>query len=120
MAERFFALPAKDAEHGLALRLLAHDSSIDLDVVDALVGHPQRYSDLKRLLHDRDDKVLDRALARLRGEGIIQQGYDVPSKQKRYGLTAIGKLVVYRVQQLRPPHEAIEAYRRAQDAAQAA
>lgn len=116
----FFGLPAQDAEHAIALRILSHDSSIDLDILDALVGHPQRYADLKRLLHGRNDKVLDRALKRLRDEGVVQQGYDVPSKQTRYALSTIGKLVLYRIQQLRPSHESVEAYRRAMDAAQPA
>ena len=116
----FFALPAQDAEHAIALRILSHDSTIDMDIMDALVGQPQRHADLKRLLHGRNDKVLDRALGRLRQEGVIQQGYDVPSKQKRYALTTIGKLVLYRIQQLRPSHESVEAYRRAMAAAQPA
>lgn len=115
-----FMLPEEDAEHAIALRILGHDSSIDLDILDAVVGQPQRYSDLKRVLHGRNDKVLDRAIKRLRDEGVIQQGYDVPAKQHRYALTAVGKLVLYRIQQLRPSHEAIEAYRRAMDAAQPA
>lgn len=119
MPEPFF-LPEQDAEHAMALRILSHDSSIDLDILDALVGHPQTYSGLKRVLHGRNDKVLDRALHRLRQEGTVQQGYDVPSKQNRYSLTTIGKLVLYRIQQLRPSHESVEAYRRAMDAAQAA
>jgi DNA-binding HxlR family transcriptional regulator len=112
----FFALPAQDAELGLAVRLLGHGSRLDLEVVDSLVGHPQRYSDLQKLLQGRNDTVLNRALARLREEGLIQQRLDVRNRAKLYSLTALGKLVLYRVQQMRPHHESIEAYQRGQAA----
>lgn len=120
MKATFFALPHKNAEHALALKLLARESELDLGIIDSLVGRPQRYSDLSPLLKGRNDKVLDRALARLQNDGLIQQGYDLPSKQKRYSLTAIGKLVLYRVQQLRPFEENLQAYRQAQAASEAA
>jgi DNA-binding HxlR family transcriptional regulator len=116
----FFALPPKNAEHAIAIQLLGQESALDLDIVDALVGQPKRYSDLRHLLKGKDDKVLDRALARLQDHAIIQQGYDVQSKQKRYSLTTIGKLVLYRVQQLRPYEESLDAYRKARAAAEAA
>ncbi|MEO6665493.1 MAG: winged helix-turn-helix transcriptional regulator [Nitrospiria bacterium] len=108
----FFALPTKDAELVMAVRLLGHESSLDMDIIDSLVGHPQRYSDLQKLLKGRNDTVLNRALARLRGDGLIQQHIDVRNRVKLYGLTALGKLVVYRLQQMRPHHESIEAYER--------
>lgn len=108
----FFALPPKDAELGMAVRLLGRESGLDLDIVDSLVGHPQRYADLQKLLKGRNDTVLNRALTRLREEGLIQQRVDVPNRTKLYGLTALGKLVVYRLQQMRPHHESIEAYER--------
>ncbi len=120
MKQAFFALPTKNAEHALALQLLGRESELDLDIVDSLVGQPQRYSDLKPLLKGRDDKVLDRALARLQHDGLIQQGYDPSSKQKRYALTAIGKLVLYRVQQLRPYEENLKAYQEARAASEPA
>jgi DNA-binding HxlR family transcriptional regulator len=108
----FFALPAKDAELALAVRFLGHESRLDLDIVDSLVGHPQRYADLRKLLEGRNDTVLNRALARLREEGLIEQRLDVRARAKLYGLTALGKLVIYRLQQMRPHHESIEAYER--------
>lgn len=120
MRKEFFALPPKNAEHALALQILAQESTLDWDIVDALVGQPQRYSDLRPLLRGRDDKVLDRALSRLQDHGIIQQGYDVSSKQKRYALTAVGKLVLYRAQQLRPYEENLEAFEKARAAAESA
>lgn len=112
----FFALPSKDAELAIAVRLLGHESSLDLDIIDRLVGQPQRYADLQKLLNGRNDTVLNRALARLREEGLIQQRLDVRARAKLYGLTGLGKLVVYRLQQMRPHHESIEAYKRGQAA----
>lgn len=108
----FFAQPPKDAELGMAVRLLGHESSLDLEIVDRLVGRPQRYADLQKLLEGRNDTVLNRALARLREEGIIQQHLDVRHRVKLYALTPLGKLVIYRLQQMRPHHESIEAYER--------
>lgn len=72
---------------------------MDYAIVDALVGQPQRYTDLKPLLSGKNDKGLDRALDRLKSDGLIQQGYDVSRKESRYALTIIGKLVWSKVQQ---------------------
>ncbi len=105
----FFAQPGKDAELALAVRILGHDTSLDFDIVDALVGQPARYGDLKPLLEGRNDNVLNRALARLRDDGIIEQRLDLAEKTRVYALTALGKLVYGRVQQMRPYHEGIAA-----------
>ena len=111
MAE-FFATPDKDAELAIAVRLLGQESGLDLEILDSLVGRPQRYADLQDLLKGRNDTVLNRALSRLRDEGVIQQRLEVRTRTKLYGLTALGKLVIYRLQQMRPHHESIEAYER--------
>jgi DNA-binding HxlR family transcriptional regulator len=108
----FFAVPRKDAELALAVRLLDHDTSLDLDVVDALVGQPLRYTDLKPLLRGRSENVLNRALTRLRDEGLIEQRLDLIGKTRVYALTTLGKLVFSRIQQMRPYHEGIQALRR--------
>lgn len=108
----FFALPAPDAELALAVRLLDGDSNLDLRILDRLVGEPQRYTALKPALNGRNDTVLNRALARLRASGLIVQRLDLQNRQKMYGLTTLGKLVLYRVQQMGPHHESISAYER--------
>lgn len=115
----FFAQPAPDAELAIAVRLLQQENGLDLRVLDALVGRPQRYAELRPLLEGRNDTVLNRALARLRDEGVIEQRLELGTKQKLYALTALGKLVLFRVQQMRPHHESIEAYRRGEAAAPA-
>lgn len=115
----FFAQPQKDAELAIAVRLLGHESSLDLEIVDSLVGTPQRYADLQGLLGGRNDNVLNRALARLRDDGVIQQRLDLRAKTKLYALTALGKLVMYRVQQMRPHAQSIDAYVRGSVASEA-
>lgn len=108
----FFAQPAKDAELALAVRLLGHRTAIDLELLDSLVGQPMRYAALQDLLKGRNDTVLNRALSRLTREGLVQQRLDVRHRHRVYGLTALGKLVLYRVQQMRPVQQSIDAYRR--------
>lgn len=115
----FFGQPSPDAELALAVRLLDHETSLDLDIVDALVGQPKRYGELKPLLAGRNDNVLNRALRRLGDEGLIEQRLDLAAKQRVYGLTALGKLVFSRIQQMRPYHDGIQAYQRGQAAASA-
>lgn len=109
---RFFAQPHKDAELALAVRLLGHRTAIDLEILDALVGQPLRYSALQDLMPGRNDTVLNRALARLGRDGLVQQRLDLRQRHRLYGLTVLGKLVLYRVQQMRPVQQSIEAYRR--------
>ena len=109
-------LPRPDEELALAVRLLGHDSALDLQILDALVGRPQRYSELQELLAGRNDTVLNRAIARLRSETLIQQHLDLAARQRQYQLTSLGKLVLYRLQQMRPHHDSIAAYERGQAA----
>lgn len=112
----FFALPRRDQELAIAVRVLDHESSLDLDILHALVGEPKRYTDLKPFLKGRNDTVLNRALIRLRDDGVIEQRLDVARKQRIYGLTELGKLVYARIQQMRPYHDGIRALQRGHDA----
>lgn len=112
----FFGQPAPDEELAIAVRLLDHPTGLDLRILDALVGQPQRYSELRPLLDGGNDNTLNRALERLRDEGTIEQRLDLQRRQKVYALTALGKLVLFRVQQMRPHHESIHAYQRGQAA----
>lgn len=105
----FFGQPAKDAELALAVRLLDHETDLDFAIVDRLVGEPARYADLRGLLRGRNDTVLTRALSRLRDEGLIEQRLDLEGRARLYALTALGKLVYARIQQMRPYREGIDA-----------
>lgn len=107
-----WGLPPRDEEFRLALRLLEQAPPLDREIVERLVGQPGRYRDLKPLLVGRNDNVLSKALARLRNEGILKQGLDVRSGEKRYSLTELGKLVVFRLHEMVPHHESIQAYER--------
>ena len=108
----FFALPPQDTEYRLALRLLNQTPPLDRQILDALVGRPKRYKELRPLLDGRNDNVLNKALRRLRDDGLIQSGLDLDAKQKTYRLTALGKLALYRMHEMLPHHQSIEAYRR--------
>lgn len=113
----FFAQPGKDEELAIAVRILSHETDVDWRVLDLLVGEPRRYADLRSAIGDRNDTVLTRSLARLRDDGVIEQRFQLASKQSEYRLTALGKLVVYRVQQMRPHHESIKAFQHGRAAA---
>lgn len=108
-----FGLPKKDEDYRLALRLLQQEPPFDREILESLVGHPARYRDLRSLLHGRNDNVLNKALLRLRDEGLIKQGVDLDSSDRRYGLTELGRLVVFRLHELIPHQASIDAYERA-------
>lgn len=101
-----------DIEYRIALRLLQQEPGLDLEILEDLVGERRRYGDLKHLLHGRNDNVLTKALRRLQDEGVIQAGLSRDLKHKTYGLTALGKLVVFCVHEMVPHHESIKAYER--------
>lgn len=107
-----WGLPDPDLEYRLALRLLKQEPPLDREILEALVGSPQRYRELKPFLKGRNDNMLTKALKRLRTEGLIKQGLDRDKKEKRYGLTELGKLTVFRLHEMRPHHESIQAYER--------
>src|SRR5687768_15065954 len=93
-----FALPPEDVEYRLALRCLVQDPPLDRQILETLVGGQRRYRDLKGLLKGRNDNVLTKALARLRLDGVINQGIDLDFDAERtYGLSELGKLVVFRL-----------------------
>jgi DNA-binding HxlR family transcriptional regulator len=107
-----WGLPPKDLEYKLAVRLLNQEPALDRRIVEALVGRPARYRDLRPLLGGRNDNVLTKALARLRTEGVIKQGLILDTKERKYALTELGKLVVFRLHEMVPHRESIEAYER--------
>ncbi len=107
-----WGLPAKDDDYRLALRLLDQEPPLDRQVLEALVGRPARYRDLRPLLLGRNDNVLNKALTRLRDDGMIKQGIDLESKDKRYALTELGKIVLFRLHEMVPHKASIDAYER--------
>lgn len=115
-----WGLPAPDIEYRFALRLLQQDPPLDREILEMLVGQPQRYRDLRPLLMGRNDNVLTKALTRLRDDGLIKQGVDLDAEQFRYALTALGKLVVFRLHEMLPHHMSIQAYERARKASASA
>ncbi len=107
-----WGLPEPDLEYKLAVRLLHQESSFDREILETLVGQPRRYRGLKPLLHGRNDNVLNKALTRMRNEGTIKQGIDAKTGERRYALTELGKLVVFRLHEMVPHHESIQAYQK--------
>lgn len=107
-----WALPEPDVEYKLAIRLLHQDPPFDREIMESLVGRPKRYRDLKPLLRGRNDNVLNKALTRLRNEGTIKQELNVKTGERRYALTELGKVVVFRLHEMVPHHESIKAYQR--------
>lgn len=107
-----WGLPPRDVEYRLAVRLLHQDPPLDREILEVLVGRPRRYRDFKPLLKGRNDNVLTKALTRLRDEGLIKQGLDWETKEQRYALMELGKLVIFRLHEMVPHHESIRAYER--------
>lgn len=107
-------MPEPDIEYKLALRLLNQDPPLDRRILEQLVGRPHRYNELKPLLKGRNDNVLTKALARIRDEGLISQGlHSTRTDERRYQLTELGKLVVFRIHEMLPYEEIIAAHERA-------
>jgi DNA-binding HxlR family transcriptional regulator len=108
----FLELPAPDVEYRLAYRMLAQDPPLDRAILEALVGAPRRYRDLRGLLAGRNDNVLTKALARLKQDGLVRQGVDLDSADRSYGLTELGRLAVFRLHEMVPHAQSIRAYER--------
>jgi DNA-binding HxlR family transcriptional regulator len=107
-----WGLPGRDEEFRLAVRLLGQRPAFDRQILETLVGRPARYRELRSLLDGRNDNVLNKALLRLRDEGVVKQGLDIDSGDRRYALTELGKLVVFRLHEMVPYQASIQAYER--------
>lgn len=105
-------LPEPDVEYALALKLLAQPARTQLQVLEALMGEPKTYSELKPVLKGRNNNVLTKALRPLRETGLIQSGLKDDMKTKTYRLTSLGKLVILCSHEMLPHQQSIEAYRR--------
>lgn len=107
-------LPEPDIEFRIAHALLGSTNPLDRQIVESLVGRPKRYSELKPLLKKKADNNLTMALARLVRDGLVAQLVDARARPlvKSYQLTALGILVIFRMNQMLPVHESVEAYLR--------
>lgn len=116
------ALPEPDVEYRLAYRLLSARSSLDREVLLALVARPRRYAELKPLLRGRRDHNLTKSLHRLRWGGLVDQRGDFRHDPPvtTYELSNLGTLVVFRMMQMLPAHESAEALLRGRAAGERA
>lgn len=99
-----FEVPEEDHGLKLAHHLLGSDSPLDLRVLNALVGEPKRFRDLKPLVKGKSDTPLTRSLKRLGETGLIRQGMtlDEPGDPRYYALTKLGIHVVLKTHEMRP------------------
>lgn len=121
-AYEFFGPPVEpDLEYRLAHKLLGARSDLDRRVLGALVGRPQRFSELKRVLGGRTDANLTQSLARLHRDGLVQprlQARTVPAV-KVHELTVLGSLVVFHIAEMSTAHGSAQALLRGRAAAEA-
>lgn len=113
-----FPLPPPDVEFRLAHALLGGTNPLDREIVLSLVGRPKRYSELKPLLGEKAENNLTMALDRLRRDGILAQTVNARKRPvtKTYHLTDLGVLVVFRMNQMIPAHESVQALLRGRGA----
>lgn len=114
-------LPSEDEEYRLAHKLLGKKNHLDRRILEQLVGRPRRFSELEPLLEGKAKNNLTAALARLRNDGLIDQRVEAQRRPlvKRYELTELGVLVVFRMNQMLPAHLSAQALRRGLSASSA-
>jgi DNA-binding HxlR family transcriptional regulator len=118
-AHEFFGPPPeKDLEYRLAYRLLGARSDIDRRVLGALVGRPQRFSDLKRVLGPRKDANLTQSLRRLHRDGLVRARLAARKEPatKIHELTPLGALVVFHIAEMSTAHRSAQALLRGKQA----
>lgn len=112
-----FPLPEEDHELKLAHWLMGRESDLDLRVLEALLGEPKRYRDLRDLLLEADssDTPLTRALRRLGERGLVRKGMnlDEPGDPRYYAATPLGVRVVLKAHEMRPIEETLAEAREA-------
>lgn len=99
-----FPLPEPEVEMKLAHWLLGRDTDLDRRVLEALLGTPMRYRDLRRLVAGKSDTPLTRSLHRLGEKGLVRQGMnlDDPQEPRYYAATPLGVLVALKMHELIP------------------
>lgn len=110
-----FPLPEPDHELKLAHWLLGRPAGLELRILEALLGEPKRYRDLRRLVKGRSDTPLTRALRSLDDRALVRQGLnlDDPGDPSYYAATSLGVQVVLKVHELRPIAQTLDEARRA-------
>jgi DNA-binding HxlR family transcriptional regulator len=95
-----------DYEVKVAVRLL-DGPSVDLRILEQLVGQPRRYGELRSALKIKADMELNRALRRLLDLAIIDQIVDFAKAPptKSYRLNPIGVHVFYVLGHIRAAHQ---------------
>lgn len=115
--DEVFPLPEPEHEAKLAHWLLGRESDLDLRILEALLGEPKRYRDLRdQFIDGASDTPLTRALDRLGDKALVRKGMnlDDPDDDPRYySATSLGVRVALRAHELRPIAETLEAARRA-------
>ena len=119
--EFFGPSPEPELEYRLAYRLLGARSDLDRRVLGALVGRPQRFSELTRVLAGRSDSTLTQSLARLARDGLVRSRIHARSRPttKVHELTPLGALVVFHVAEMATARTSAEVLLRAKSAASA-
>lgn len=113
-------LPPPDVEYAEALRLVSQPARTQLEVLEALMGEPRTFTELRPLLAGRNNNVLTKALASLREHGLVQTGLRDDLRTRVYRLTSLGKLAILRSHEMLPHQWSIETYRRGQAASASA
>lgn len=94
--------PEAGLEMVLARRIHNARSNLMEEILDHMAGRPQRYADLQPLLRGRNTNVLNKALKKLAGEGLVDQyGDPGDSESMRYQLTSLGVAVRDAIVELR-------------------
>ena len=102
-------VPHPGIEYRIAHYLLGpgNDVALARRVIDALVGHPKRYADLRPLLGGKSDNHLTRVVKWLDGTGLVWKRA-ASDGEVLYELDALGKSVLRKLAAL----EEAEAWRR--------
>lgn len=114
--EILFPLPEPEHEVKLAHWLLGRDSTLELRVLEGLLGEPKRFRDLRAaLVSGRSDTPLTRALKRLGERGLVRQGMNLDDRgdPRYYTATSLGVLAVLKAHEMRPIALTLEEIRRA-------
>lgn len=116
--EFFGPSPEPGLEYRLAHRLLGARSDLDRRVLGALVGRPQRFSELKQVLGGRKDANLTQSLHRLHRDGLVRARLQARTEPavRVHELTPLGALVLFQVVRMSTAHESAQALLRGQAA----
>lgn len=100
------APPPEDYEYEAAMRLL-RGNPLDVRILDAVVGQPRRYSELRPLLRGKADHNLTKGLERLTNLGALSQRSHAEAGRRTdvYALTSLGDAIRLAMAKLGSVHE---------------